>query len=96
MQMRTMYLIRLGRVSSFLRLQVLLSLHTIRLFRYDTKLEFGDPTIIDEKYTSHEHFPSNVYTCFQNVVVRSLLFHFLFVEALMLLSQVVPFLRTIV
>ncbi|COF49548.1 Uncharacterised protein [Streptococcus pneumoniae] len=91
-----MYQVRRYLDSSFQYLLVLLYLRILHQFLYGTKLEYGVPTIIDEKYTSHEYFPSNVNMCFQNALVRTLLFLLLFVEALLLFQQVEPFLRTTV
>ncbi|CKF04161.1 Uncharacterised protein [Streptococcus pneumoniae] len=91
-----MYQVRRYLDSSFQYLLVLLYLRILHQFLYDTKLEYGVPTIIDEKYTSREYFPSNVNMCFRNALVRTLLSLLLFAEALLPSQQVEPFLRTIV
>src|SRR5690625_3219055 len=60
-----MYLKRSYLAPSLLHLLELLFRHILPQFPYDTKQEYGDPTIIVLKYTSPEYFPSNVNTFLQ-------------------------------
>src|SRR6476620_6990584 len=60
--------------SSFRYLLVLHDPHIFRLFLYDTKQEYGGPTKADEKYTSHEYFPSSANTFSRSVQEQNLLF----------------------
>src|SRR6476620_3048707 len=64
--------------SSFRYLLVLHDPHIFRLFLYDTKQEYGGPTIVDEKYTSHEYFPSSANTFSRSVQEQNLLFLLIF------------------
>ena len=66
-----MYQIHLYLAPNFQYLLVLHDQHILRLFLYDTKLEFGVPTKVDVKYTNHEYFPSNVNRFFQNDLERN-------------------------
>ncbi|MNH40719.1 hypothetical protein D3C79_1020750 [compost metagenome] len=88
---KTMYLKHLHLVSNFLHLLVLLFLRKFRLFHCGTKLGFDDPTIIGERYTNHEYFPSSESMCFQNELVQSLLYLLHPFEALVKHQQVFAF-----
>src|SRR5699024_701548 len=74
-RMKTMYLVHLHLASSFPYLLVLPFLHKLHLFLYDTRLEFGAPTIVVSKYTNNECFPSSAYMFVQNAQERNSPYH---------------------
>src|SRR5699024_5674200 len=94
-RMKTMYLVHLHRASSFAYLLVLPFPHKLHLFLYDTRLEFGAPTIVVYEYTNGQCFTSSAYMFVQHAQERTSPYH-LFAVIPWQHLLVVAFLQTIV